>query len=67
MSEYLSKRDLIMLSGYEKPSKQADWLKSFGIPYRADGCRVIVTYRHVSDWIEGKTVSFGEVNFGAIR
>lgn len=67
MSEYLDKPDLHKLTGYARTCKQAEWLKSSGIPYRVDGCRVIVSHHHVSGWLEGKSVSFGEVNFGAIK
>ena len=67
MSEYLDKADLHKLTGYARPAKQAEWLKASGIAHRVDGCRVIVSRLHVSSWLEGKSVSFGEVNFGAIR
>ena len=67
MSEYLNNSDLHTLTGFARPAKQAEWLKSSGIPHRVDGPRIIVAHVHVQRWLEGKHVTFGEVNFGAIK
>jgi hypothetical protein len=57
MSEYLNSQDLHHLTGYARPGKQAEWLKQSGIPHRVDGSRVIVAHRHVTSWLEGRTVA----------
>lgn len=67
MNEYLNSQDLHTLTGFARPGKQAEWLKSSGIPHRVDGVRIIVSHRHVQNWLEGKRVSFGEINFGAVK
>jgi hypothetical protein len=67
MSEYLSKTDLHQLTGYARPLKQTAWLKASGIPHRVDGCRVIVAHSHVKDWLAGKSVTFGEINWSAVK
>lgn len=56
MSEFLSSTDLHRLTGYARPQKQAQWLKDNGLPHRVDGARVIVASRHVTSWLEGRTV-----------
>jgi len=67
MSEYLDNQDLHQLTGFARSGKQAQWLKDSGIPHKVDGARIIVAHSHVKDWLTGKRVSFGEINFGAIR
>ena len=67
MSEYLNNTDLHQLTGFARSGKQAQWLKDSGIAHRVDGVRIIVAHSHVKDWLAGKRVSFGEINFGAIK
>jgi hypothetical protein len=68
MSEFLSQQDLHSLTGYARPSKQAQWLKEQGIPHRVDGARVIVTTKHATNWIEGRTVvGPGEFDWSSVK
>jgi hypothetical protein len=68
MSEFLSAQDLHALTGYARPGKQAQWLKDHGLPHRVDGARVIVASKHVTDWLEGRTVvAPGEFNWGSVK
>ena len=68
MSEFLSQPDLHALTGYARPGKQAQWLKDNGIPHRVDGARVIVASKHVTSWLEGRTVvSPGEFDWGSVK
>ena len=36
MSEYLSPQEIHALSGYARPSAQAQWLAERGVPHRLD-------------------------------
>jgi len=65
--EYLTATELHQLTGFARSGKQAGWLKSNGIPHRVDGPRIIVAHTHVKNWLEGKRVSWGEINFGAVK
>ena len=56
MSEYLSATELHDLTGYARSGQQAAWLQFRKIPHRVDGRRVILSRRHVRDWLEGKSV-----------
>ena len=56
MSEYLNAQDLHALTGYAQLQKQALWLTQNGVPHRKIDSRVIVSHRHVTSWIEGRTV-----------
>jgi hypothetical protein len=48
--------------------KQLAWLQAHGIPHRADGSRVIVAHRHVTSWLEGRSmVSSQGPNWGAVK
>jgi hypothetical protein len=67
MSEYLNNQDLHQLTGYARAGKQAEWLKSSGIPHRVDGMRIIVAHSHVKSWLEGQSVTIGQINFGAVK
>jgi hypothetical protein len=68
MSEFLSQSDLNTLTGYARPSKQTQWLKEQGIPHKVDGVRVIVTSRHATNWIEGRTVVCpGEFDWSSVK
>jgi len=68
MSEFLSPQDLHTLTGYARPGKQAEWLKENGLPHRVDGSRVIVASRHVTSWLEGRTVvSSSGPNWSAVK
>lgn len=68
MTELLSSQDLHRLTGYARAHKQVEWLQGKGIPFRADGPRVIVSQRHVTNWLEGKTVvTAGEFNWGSVK
>ena len=68
MSEFLSTTDLHALTGYARQGKQATWLKDNGIPHRVDGARVIVASRHVTSWLEGRTVvSSSGPNWSAVK
>ena len=68
MSEFLSITDLHALTGYARQGKQAAWLKDNGIPHRVDGVRVIVASRHVTSWLEGRTVvSSSGPNWSAVK
>lgn len=55
-SEFLSTTELHQLTSYARSDKQAEWLKSNGIPFRVDGKRVIVSRDHVRGWLEGRTM-----------
>lgn len=67
-SEFLTPTDLHALTGYARPGKQVVWLKDHGIPHRADGPRVIVASRHVTSWLEGRTVVSSQgPNWGAVK
>lgn len=35
---------------------QSAWLVEMGIPHRLDGRRVIVSQKHVDQWLEGRTM-----------
>lgn len=68
MNEFLSSSDLHALTGFARQAKQAQWLKDNGIPHRIDGARVIVSSRHVTGWLEGRTVvSSAGPNWSAIK
>jgi hypothetical protein len=68
MSEYLNTPDLHTLTGYVRAKKQACWLRTNGIPYRADGQRVIVSTTHARNWLEGRTVVVSSgMNWAAIK
>lgn len=67
MSEFLSTQSLHDLTGYARANKQAEFLKANGIPHRVDGARIIVAQKHALNWLEGKRVAFGEINFGAVK
>lgn len=68
MSEFLSQQDLHSLTGFARPTKQAQWLKDQGIPHRVDGARIIVASRHVTSWLEGRTVvSSSGPNWSAVK
>jgi hypothetical protein len=68
MTEYLNSTDLHTLTGYARPLKQLAWLKEHGIPHRADGSRVIVAHRHVTSWLEGRSmVSSSGPNWSAVK
>lgn len=67
MSEYLPPQELHQLTGYARPTSQAQWLKTHDIPHRLDGRRVIVSRVHVQSWLEGRNVVSGGLNLGAIR
>ncbi|WP_390889487.1 DUF4224 domain-containing protein [Delftia acidovorans] len=67
-SEYLNTQELHQLTGYARSSGQLEWLRLRGIPFKADGPRIIVSRLHVQRWIEGKpTVSHAGLNVSAIR
>jgi Domain of unknown function (DUF4224) len=68
MSEFLTQPDLHALTGYARTGKQTQWLKDHGLPHRVDGARVIVASKHVTDWLEGRTVvTPGEFNWGSVK
>ena len=68
MSEFLSITDLHTLTGYARQAKQAAWLKEQGLPHRVDGARVIVAAKHVTNWLEGRTVvSSSGPNWSAVK
>ena len=68
MAEFLNQPDLHALTGYARQGKQAQWLKDNGIPHRVDGARVIVASRHVTSWLEGRTVvSSSGPNWSAVK
>jgi hypothetical protein len=68
VSEYLNPTDLHNLTGYARPAKQAQWLVDHGIPHRVDGARVIVAHRHVTSWLEGRSmVSSNGPNWSAVK
>lgn len=68
MSEYLDSRELKLLTDYKYRSKQAEWLKLKGIPFKLDGARLVVAKTHVQNWIEGKlVVQRGGMNLAAIK
>ena len=68
MTEYLNQTDLHTLTGYARPLKQIVWLESRGIPHKSDGSRVIVSHRHVTGWLEGRTVvSSAGPNWSAVK
>lgn len=68
MSEYLNSTDLHALTGYARPTKQIAWLVDNGIPHRADGARVIVAHRHVTSWLEGRSMATSSgPNWGAVK
>lgn len=56
MIEYLPPPELHRLTGYARPTEQAEWLKDRGIPHRLDGKRIILSRVHVQSWLEGRTV-----------
>jgi Domain of unknown function (DUF4224) len=68
MSEFLNSQDLYLLTGFARPTKQANWLKGMGIAHRTDGVRVIVAHRHVANWLEGRSaVNSNGPNWGAVK
>lgn len=68
MSEYLDSRELKSLTDYTYRSKQTEWLRMKGIPFKIDGKRLVVTKTHVQNWIEGKQNVAGRgMNVAAIR
>ncbi len=68
MSEYLSTTDLHRLTGYARPGKQAEWLKTNGVAHRVDGARIIVSSFHAQQWLEGRTVAHSTgPNWGAVK
>lgn len=68
MAEFLSPDDLYRLTGYARQTKQAQWLKEHGLPHRVDGARVIVAAKHVTNWLEGRTVvSSSGPNWSAVK
>lgn len=68
MTEYLPRAELHQLTGFARPTKQAEWLAAMAIPHRVDGARVIVSRVHVQGWLEGKHVAqSGGFNWGAVR
>jgi hypothetical protein len=67
MTEYLNQTDLHTLTGYARPLKQMAWLTAHGIPHKVDGARVIVSHRHVTGWLEGRTVASGIFNRSLIK
>jgi hypothetical protein len=54
--EFLDKTELHQLTGAARAPAQAAWLKTEGIPHKVDGKRVIVLWRHVTAWVEGRPV-----------
>lgn len=56
MSEYLDSRELKTLTDYTYRSRQTEWLRAKGIPFKLDGSRLVVAKTHVQNWIEGKQV-----------
>lgn len=68
MSEYLSNPELHQLTGYARSTQQSAWLKFRGIPFKADGTRIIVSRLHVQSWLEGKPIlARAGMNMAAIR
>jgi hypothetical protein len=50
----LTDAQLQALTGFKVRVRQADWLKTNGVPYRADaGGRLIVLASHVEKWVAG--------------
>lgn len=54
MNEYLSAIELCSLTACARATKQAEWLRSHGIPHLLDGKRVVVSRVHVLARLEGK-------------
>ena len=68
MPELLTPQDLHQLTGYARAAKQVTWLKANGIPFRTDGPRVIVSHRHVTNWLEGRTVALsGDFDWSSVK
>lgn len=68
MSEYLDSRELKLLTDYAYKSRQAEWLKLKGIPFKLDGARLVVAKTHVQNWIEGKQITRRQgMNLAAIK
>jgi len=68
MAEFLTNQERRELTGYSWRDKQADWLRSKGLPFKTDGSRLIVLRTHVHQWLAGKKFSGGGgVNLGAIK
>jgi len=59
MTEYLNPTELHQVTGFARPTSQANWLVKQGIPHQADGRRVIVSRLHVQAWLEGKRAVIG--------
>lgn len=67
MNEYLTPSELHQLTGYARSRQQDEWLKEHGVPHRVDGKRIIVSRVHVLQWIEGKPLVSGGINFASVR
>ena len=64
----LTPDELTRLTGKAWSRHQSDWLVEMGIPHRMDGKRVIVSQKHVDQWLEGRTmVRSNGLNLAAIR
>lgn len=67
MNEYLNQSELHQLTGYARPTSQANWLKEKAVAHRLDGRRVIVSRVHVQAWLEGRNVVSSGLNLAALR
>jgi Domain of unknown function (DUF4224) len=56
-SEYLSPGEMHTLTGFARSGQQGEWLTAQGIPFLADGRRIIVSREHVRARMEGRIVA----------
>jgi hypothetical protein len=64
----LTPDELAKLTGKAWSRHQSAWLVEQGIPHRMDGKRVLVSHRHVDQWLEGRSMVRSQgLNLAAIR
>jgi hypothetical protein len=54
---FLSSDQLRELTGRARRAGQRQWLADNGLPFRADGARVLVARYHVLDWLAGRAIA----------
>lgn len=63
----LNSQEIHALTGYARPCKQIEALKTMGVGFKEYDGRPIVLQEHVKSWIEGKPVVFGGLRLENVK
>lgn len=56
MTELLTPAEIAALTDCAWSRLQIKWLIEHGIPHRVDGKRILVSHKHVDQWLEGRNI-----------